>query len=359
MRSTRPVRAVDPTPATHTWTVAVPPETTVVGPASPSASTSAKLTFSADDPGATFECSLDGVSFASCVSPVELDELADGEHAFNVQATDPLGNVEPVPAGHVWTVADPPETTIDSRPSDLGNDNSPEFAFSSDEEGSSFECLLDGGDWTACASPQPYVGLADGGHTFEVRATDPAGNTDPDAASDAFTVDTQAPAVSLSGPGSLTNDATPEFTFSSEDGASLECTLGEDFAACGSPYQVQEALADGEHTFQVRASDAAGNTGDAASLAFTVDTQGPTVTLTGPSGLTKDSTPEFDFTSEDGATLRVSRWARRSPRAPRRTRSRRLSPTATTASRSLQPTPPATWAQSRPPSSRWTRWPRS
>ena len=60
VRAKRPVRAVDPTPATHAWTIAIPPETTLPVPTSPSASADASLTFSADDPDATFECSLDG-----------------------------------------------------------------------------------------------------------------------------------------------------------------------------------------------------------------------------------------------------------------------------------------------------------
>ena len=78
VRATRRVRAVDPTPASHEWTVAIPPETTLAGPASPNDSPSATVTFSSDDPNATFECSLDGAPFAACTSPVEYADLADG-----------------------------------------------------------------------------------------------------------------------------------------------------------------------------------------------------------------------------------------------------------------------------------------
>jgi hypothetical protein len=75
------------------------------GPPATTTSTSAVFTFSADVPGATFECGLDGAAFAACVSPVELTGLAVGEHVFRVRATDPSGNVEPTPASHTWTVA--------------------------------------------------------------------------------------------------------------------------------------------------------------------------------------------------------------------------------------------------------------
>src|SRR5439155_968720 len=59
--------------------------------------------------------------------------------------------------------------------------------------GSTFQCALDGGGFAPCASPQTYSALASGNHTFQVRATDPAGNTDPTPASFTWTVDTAAP----------------------------------------------------------------------------------------------------------------------------------------------------------------------
>ena len=71
----------------------------------------------------------------------------------------------------------PPETTIDSGPSGLTNNGSPGFAFSSSEPaGASFECALDGAPFEGCSSPKSYSDLADGEHTFGVRATDAAGN---------------------------------------------------------------------------------------------------------------------------------------------------------------------------------------
>jgi hypothetical protein len=54
------------------------------------------------------------------------------------------------------------------------------FTFSATEVGSNFECQIDSNGFTACSSPKTYSGLASGQtHTFDVRATDPAGNTDP------------------------------------------------------------------------------------------------------------------------------------------------------------------------------------
>ncbi len=107
-----------------------------------------------------------------------------------MRATDQVGNVDASPATRNFTVDTvAPTTTIDSGPSGLTNNASPSFGFSSNDGGASFECRLDTGAFGACSSPQAYSGLADGAHSFEVRAKDAAGNTDASPASRAFTVD--------------------------------------------------------------------------------------------------------------------------------------------------------------------------
>ena len=57
------------------------------------------------------------------------------------------------------------------------------FSFSSSESGSTFQCRLDGGAWGSCASPKSYSALGLGGHEFDVRAIDGAGNVDGSPAS--------------------------------------------------------------------------------------------------------------------------------------------------------------------------------
>ena len=101
------------------------------------------------------------------------------------------------PLSRSFTVdATPPNTTINSGPSGTTNDASPSFTFSSSEPNSSFECRLDSNqesDFQSCSSPKSYSSLADGDHTFDVRATDAVGNTDHTPASRSFTVDTTPP----------------------------------------------------------------------------------------------------------------------------------------------------------------------
>ena len=71
-----------------------------------------------------------------------------------------------------------PDSNIDSAPADPTNATDADFDFSANESGVSFQCQLDGGTYGACSSPQSYNGLADGSHTFDVRATDVAGNVE-------------------------------------------------------------------------------------------------------------------------------------------------------------------------------------
>jgi hypothetical protein len=66
----------------------------------------------------------------------------------------------------------PPQTQVDSAPSGRTNDPTPTFTFSSPDTGSSFECKVDSGSYSACSSPKTTQHLIDGPHTFYVRAKD-------------------------------------------------------------------------------------------------------------------------------------------------------------------------------------------
>lgn len=53
---------------------------------------------------ATFECSLDGATYAACTSPKTYSGLGGLSHTFNVRAKDDYSNVDASPAGYSWTV---------------------------------------------------------------------------------------------------------------------------------------------------------------------------------------------------------------------------------------------------------------
>jgi hypothetical protein len=172
-----------------------PPETTITGgPPATTNSTSADFTFQSSEEGSSFECQLDDGGFAPCESPQSYSGLPPGQHTFQVQATDAAFNTDPTPAAHSWTVdTAAPETTITGGPPASTTSTDAAFSFQSSEAGSSFECRLDGGAFAPCSSPHSYSGLTLGSHTFEVRATDPAGNLDSTSATHGWTVIAQTP----------------------------------------------------------------------------------------------------------------------------------------------------------------------
>jgi len=298
-----PAPPVDPVPPADT----TPPETTIdVAPPPLTTASSTSIAFSSEA-GATFECRLDGGAWQSCASPYDLAGLADGAHTFDVRAIDQAGNTDPTPASAGWTVdmSAPGAPSISSGPSGLTNSTAADFAFTG-ESGDTFECRLDGGSWAACDSPRSYTGLAAGMHTFDVRATDGAGNRSA-AASRSWVIDTTAPGAPsiASGPSGTTSSTSASLAFSAESGASLECRLdGGAWAACTSP-QTYASLTDGSHTFDVRARDAAGNTGAAATRTWTVDTVAPGAPSisSGPSGPTSSTSASLAFSGETGASF--------------------------------------------------------
>jgi hypothetical protein len=169
------------------------PTTTISsGPNPVTTSRSATLTFTANEAGSTFECSLDGAAWAACTSPKAYSSLALGAHNVRVRATDPAGNVDATPARFDWLIepdTTAPETAITSGPTGTVTGTSASFAFTADEAGATFECSLDGGAWAACTSPKAYSSLALGAHEFRVRATDGSGNTDGSPATRAWTIE--------------------------------------------------------------------------------------------------------------------------------------------------------------------------
>jgi Tol biopolymer transport system component len=156
-----------------------------------------------------------------------------------------------------------PRVVVDSGPSGATASTDASFAFHSpDGQGIYFECSLDGAAWQPCTSPQTYSGLAQGQHRFRVRAEYGwlPGEHGP-ISERVWNVDTVPPETQLdSGPSGTSSSRDAEFRFSSEAGATFQCRLDEGaWAACASP-KTYSALYSRQHSFAVRAKDAAGNT---------------------------------------------------------------------------------------------------
>jgi Ca2+-binding RTX toxin-like protein len=299
---------VDTTPATRSFTVdATAPTASVTGgPEGPTSNSAPTFTFSAG--GGTVTCAIRNESseaapsFGACttassysVSPA----LANGSYAFLVRAIDSAENEETaVRSFSVDTVV--PQTTIVSAPPATTDDPKPAFGFTASESAVSFACRFDSAAFAPCSGSgmhAPSTALADGFHSFEVRALDVAGNLDSTPAQQAFVIKTTGPQTTITaGLSGAVSATTAKFTYSANKTATFECRLeAAAFAACGTSKEYI-GLAEGAHTFEVRAVASGIVDPTPARKEFIVDTSAPSAPVV--SGALKNS-------SQIGLTLQV------------------------------------------------------
>jgi len=133
--------------------------------------------------------------------------------------------------------------------------------------------------------------LSEGAHSITALFTDKAGNASAASAAKTLTVDLTAPAKpsitafsdnSGSTQDTITNDATPTLTISAEAGSTVEVfsgttSLGKatESSTAGTFSFTAETLKDGDFSFTVKSSDAAGNSSTSNAQAITIDTVKP------------------------------------------------------------------------------------
>ncbi len=180
---------------------------------------------------ATVELLVDGAATPAAATTtvagaysVALDTaLSSGVHRVQARTPNPAYTVDPATGEPVdpaipqhltsgtltFTVdtAAPPVTIVAPFPSNPTADTTPTLNFTSSEAGVSFACQLlpSNPDWDeTCSSPKAYDEQLNGTYTFNVRATDPAGNVGT-VASRTWTIgpaDTVAPTLSAQSPSS-------------------------------------------------------------------------------------------------------------------------------------------------------------
>ncbi len=156
-----------------------------------------------------------------------------------------------------------------------------------------------GSSWTHTAGT-----LADGTYTAQAFQGDSAGNLGESSAV-TFTIDTQAPSVSLDTVPTLTSDSTPTFTGGAGtlagDHTSVTVVIRHEGSIVSGSNSVgissgkwsftSSSLPDGSYTVGVLQEDAAGNIATVGPVAFTIDTHAPAVSIEGLSSPSNDPTP--------------------------------------------------------------------
>ena len=311
---------VDASPAVRNWSVLGVPETRIDStPPDPSTSASGVFTFSSDQAGVSFECTVDDSEWTPCTSPFTAGPLAIDEHDFEVRAVSRFTTLDgdrildESPAHFAWTVVaqpDPPvfDTVFTATPAAAAPLGTQTFAFEArDGDGgttnlATFECSLDGAPFADCEPPLSFDSLPAGSHTLRVRALDPALQPDASPATFTWTIEA-APQTTLSSAGlpAAETDATTA-TFSFSGAARFECALdSETFTPCTSP-QAYSGIAHGEHEFRVRALSPAGSADPTPAVHrwTSGDMTPPVVTIhSGPPASGEATTATFTFGSDD------------------------------------------------------------
>jgi MYXO-CTERM domain-containing protein len=327
-----------PSSNTNTFTVdtVAPAAPVVLTPADGSTTNDNTPTYTGTaEPGSTVNVIVDGASVGTVTATAAgtwtltpTGGLAGGAHTVMATATDAAGNTSPNSNTNTFTVdATPPAPPVVLMPANgsFTSDTTPTYSGTA-EPGSLVTVIVDGAsigtvtaDATGAWSFTSVVPLADGPHTVKATATDAGGNTSADSNTNTFTVDTVAPAapvVSTPANGSSINDSTPTYSGTAEPGSTV--TIVVDGTPVGTAtanatgawsFTPVVALAEGPHTVNATAMDAAGNTSPVSNTnTFTVDTLTPAApaVLTPANGsVTNDSTPAYSGTAEPGSTVTI------------------------------------------------------
>jgi hypothetical protein len=176
-----------------------------------------------------------------------------------------------------------PVTDITSHPNSTTNATSATFVFSANKE-STFQCKLDTGSYTSCTSPQTYISLGEGSHTFTVQATDTLSHTEPSPSSYTWNIDLTPPVLSDGSPsGTLavnTTSTTLQLTTNETATCAYSTTTGTDYVSM-TPFTATNAtthtstissLQNGtSYTYYVKCQDSYGNTNsDDYSINFAI-----------------------------------------------------------------------------------------
>jgi hypothetical protein len=175
------------------------------------------------------------------------------------------------------------------------------------------ECRLDVGPWVTCASDTSHAvsGLSDGPHTFDLRFVNKQGLASP-VAQRTWIVDTTPPRVEIVSSASQGLSAQFDFTATDANGITkLECSVHRStgvpvFSACSGTYLVDSLNPGLNYTFVVKATDAAGNVGQASYQWDTTPPTGlPTCTILtsfpNSYSTSADSTVAFSCSSSHGS----------------------------------------------------------
>ncbi len=284
-----------------------------------------KWTPPAGEKGLTYTLMVDGEVVSIGSSASRTLTLADGKHSYSVIATDKAGNSSTAATGSFESAdVTAPEVTGLTHTVNKGslgsNSSSATLTWSCGELPAKLTLKVDGKAVNArLVSEGSYSysmdALKDGKHTYSLTVVDATGNKA--SYSGSFVTDTKAPKVTLGKPrlsegAGGTVDAT--LSWKGEKGATYTLTVDGRAVELSDPSATSHllrGLSDGEHSYSVIATDAAGNESKAATGSFFYDTTAPDIilnaitgTATTSKGITR-TTATLSWAGEDGVSYTV------------------------------------------------------
>ncbi|MFY9468566.1 MAG: Ig-like domain-containing protein [Solirubrobacterales bacterium] len=257
----------------------VPGSVTLTGPSGATNDSTPTYTVTGGGAGVTYQCKVDGGSYANVTSPYTTTALGEGAHTISCRAVDAAGNTGAATTVSVTVDTVAPGSVTVSGPTGTSTDSTPTYTISGGGAGVTYQCKIDGGSYANVTSPYTTAALGEGAHTISCRAVDAAGNTGA-ATATSVTVDTVGPVVSITdGPPKW--EGTHSFTLGANEGASYQCAIdGGSFQSVAASYTTP-VLTNGSHSVACRGTDAAGNTGATVTKSFGVFKSPTVVTKSG------------------------------------------------------------------------------
>ncbi|MFN2540016.1 MAG: hypothetical protein ABR549_17950 [Mycobacteriales bacterium] len=311
------------------YTLDTTPSAPAVFSSGPSGSgTTASVTWTFSEPGATSTCRLVGAvsgvaSNGACSSPHAVTLPGDDSWTLVVTEDDGYGNTVDTTSSPYVLDTTGPDAPVVTAPSGLSNNRVPHITWAGDMP-TTARCrwqstaggVTTDGPWTPCDTNffDPTL-PGDGSYVFQAVLTDPLGNVGQiGTSSGSYVYDGTAPSPpALTTPATPGNDTTPTVTFTPETpGGTAACTFYSGstplatptWTDCTSGSYAPTLAGDGQWTLAVTLSDAAGNTSSPSTFAYLLDTSAPTaVLITGPSGPSSSRTPSWTLDGDATTTI--------------------------------------------------------
>lgn len=228
----------------------------------------------------SFECQLDGLSLANCEKESSFSNLTDGNHQFVITAIDEAENRSEALAFNWKIDHTPPQIYFNPNPNQaITQLNNVSFSFWANE-GTIFQCRLDGEEFSHCNSGISYSELSDGNHVFELKGEDLAENQSNVQFN--WQIDSTKPSLDLKmvSPEVIpTSSHEAIFEFSSSESSTFRCVLNGQTvnSPCTSPLALSN-ISEGSQRLDLYGTDSASNESH-ASFDWVTDFTAPVISL--------------------------------------------------------------------------------